>query len=137
MERLVDELLRRDDADELLTTVFESGYAAAVLARSTDSDELIALREAVADSAKRTALAERFAAPMAGREGGRPSYAAGNLLLPSLLAPILMTWIASIGIAATAGIVYVSAVIAATPCGGAHRNPGEESPSEGGLWIPL
>lgn len=133
-EVLIEELLARDDAEQLLAEIRASSYVADVLTPLADSGELADLHEAVADSARRSRLAERLAAGEGDADAGRADLA--TLLLPALMAPVLKLWLASIGVAATAEVVYVAAVIAVTQRCDASDGRGGEPRSDDELWIP-
>ena len=137
MEGLVEGLLAREDAEELLTGVLESKYVTDVLAPLADGEESVELHEAIADSTRRSSLADRLAAPITGHgDASAEQIDIATLLLPSLIAPVLKTWLASIGVAATAEIVYIAAVIAVTERVEASGGRGGESQSSDELWIP-
>ncbi|GAA2253559.1 hypothetical protein GCM10010402_05870 [Actinomadura luteofluorescens] len=133
-EVLIEELLARDDAEQLLADIRASSYAADVLTPLADSGELADLHEAIADSAKRSRLAERLAAGEGDADAGRTDLA--TLLLPALMAPVLKLWLASLGVAATAEVVYVAAVIAVTHRSSTSDGRSDEPRNDDELWIP-
>jgi hypothetical protein len=138
MERLVDDLLARDDAEELLTGVLQSRYVADVLAPLADGEELGQLHDAITDSTRRSSLADRLTAPITGRGDASAEQAdIAALLLPTLIAPVLATWLASIGVAATVEVVYIAAVIAVTERVDTAGDRDDGSQSDDELWIPL
>jgi hypothetical protein len=138
MVGFVEDLIARDDAEELLTDILESRYVADVLAPLAGAGELAELHEAIVDSKRRSALADRLAAPIASRgDASAEQIDIATLLLPSLIAPLLKTWLTSIGVAATAEVVYIAAVIAVTHRVDASGGRGDAPQGDDGLWIPL
>lgn len=138
MERLIETLLDRDDAREALTAVSGSRYVTEVLAGLEGGSVRRELCEAIADSARRSRLAERLAAALNEHDvtGALESPELAALLLPSLLALILSVWLASVGVTATVEIVYVAAVIAVTERVAAPSSEGVDAQSGEELWIP-
>ncbi|OXM54956.1 hypothetical protein [Amycolatopsis alba] len=133
MEGCVDQLLSRAEAAQLVMQLLSSDCMTQVVAPKAGTAELSVIWEAIVDSSKRRTLVDRLADVVAGEKGRDAEVdKLCALLLPCLLAPVLGVVLSSVGVTATAEVVFVAAVIAVTE----RPDRLAEQVKDDDLWIP-